>query len=47
MKVRILAAVAALALGTAISGGVAQAATYYLTDNGGRTASPPAATSVM
>ncbi len=34
MKVRILAAVAALALGTAISGGAAQAATYMLTVNG-------------
>jgi hypothetical protein len=34
MKVRVLAAVAALALGTAISGGAAQAATYYLTVDG-------------
>ncbi len=34
MKVRILAAVAALALGTAISGGAAQAATFYLTVDG-------------
>lgn len=34
MKVRVLAAVAALALGTALSGGAAQAATYMLSDPG-------------
>jgi hypothetical protein len=41
MKVRVLAAVAALALGTAFSGGAAQAATYFLNSDPNNTFTGP------